>query len=167
MTIQFTVHVISMYWYKFNSLHELDCQISSKSNKYKFWDVVCLHYPLQQRQQLLQQLLGIFPRPTNFFNGKTNCCSYTMSFCDKDVNFKLIFPSFSMAFSKPVGLSEFLILEKYRKFWHCHRKEPDVKHLYHFKVRYWDLNLKTVPFYTKFNALLLWKPSWLEINCKN
>ena len=33
-----------MYWYKFNSLHELDCQISSKSNKYKFWDVVCLHY---------------------------------------------------------------------------------------------------------------------------
>ena len=44
MTIQFTVHVISMYWYKFNSLHELDCQISSKSNKYKFWDVVCLHY---------------------------------------------------------------------------------------------------------------------------
>ena len=44
MTIQFTVHVISMYWYKFNSLHEEDCQISSKSNKYKFWDVVCLHY---------------------------------------------------------------------------------------------------------------------------
>ena len=43
---------------------------------------------------VLQQLLGIFPRPTNFFNGKTNCCSYTMSFCDKDVNFKLIFPSF-------------------------------------------------------------------------
>ena len=123
--------------------------------------------PLQQRQQLLQQLLGIFPRPTNFFNGKTNCCSYTMSFCDEDVNFKLIFPSFSMACTKPVGLSEFLILEKYRKFWHCHRKEPDVKRLYHFKVRYWDLNLKTVPFYTKFNALLLWKPSWLEINCKN
>ena len=70
----------------------------------------------QQRQHLLQQLLGIFPRPTNFFNGKTNCCSYPMSFCDKDVNrdgnFKLIFPSFSMACPKPVGFSEFLILEK-------------------------------------------------------
>ena len=31
----------------------------------------------------------------------------------------------------------------------------------------WDLNFKTVLFDNKFNALLLWKPSWLEINCKN
>ena len=31
----------------------------------------------------------------------------------------------------------------------------------------WDLNFKTVLFDNKFNALLLWKPSWLEINRKN
>ena len=30
-----------------------------------------------------------------------------------------------------------------------------------------DLNFKTVSFYNKFNALLLWKPSWLGINSKN
>ena len=62
----------------------------------------------KQRQQLLQRLLGIFPRP-NFFTGKTNCRSYPMSFHDKDVNrdrnFKLILPStFSMACMKTVGL---------------------------------------------------------------
>lgn len=165
MTIQFTVHVISMYWYKFNSLHELDCQISSKSNKYKFWDVVCLHYLCSKDNNYYNNCWAFFQDLLIFLMEKP--IAAVMSFCDKDVNFKLIFPSFSMACSKPVGLSEFLILEKYRKFWHCHRKEPDVKHLYHFKVRYWDLNLKTVPFYTKFNALLLWKPSWLEINCKN
>ena len=84
----------------------------------------------QQRQQLLQRLLGIFPRP-NFFTGKTNCCSYPMSFHDKDVNrdrnFRLILPStFSMACMKTVGLSEFLICRNCRKFWHCHRKETDV-----------------------------------------
>ena len=31
----------------------------------------------------------------------------------------------------------------------------------------WDLNFKTVLFDNKFNALLLWKPSWLQINRKN
>ena len=91
---------------------------------------VCITSENQQRQQLLQQLLGIFPRP-NFFTGKTNCCSYPMSFHDKDVNtdrnFKLILPStFSMACMKTVGLSEFLIRRNCKKFWHCHRNETDV-----------------------------------------
>ena len=31
----------------------------------------------------------------------------------------------------------------------------------------WDLNFKTVLFDNKCNALLLWKPSWLQINRKN
>ena len=83
----------------------------------------------KQRQQLLQRLLGIFPRP-NFFTVKTNCCSYPMSFHDKDVNrdrnFKLIWPStFSMACMKTVGLGEFLICKNCRKFWNCRRKETD------------------------------------------
>ena len=84
----------------------------------------------KQRQQLLQRLLGIFPRP-NFFTGKTNCRSYPKSFHDKDFNrdrnFKLILPStFSMACMKTVGLSEFLIRRNCKKIWHCHRKETDV-----------------------------------------
>ena len=85
----------------------------------------------QQRQQLLQQLLGIFPRPPNFFIGKTNCYSYPLSFhgkyVNRDRNLKLIFSStFSIACTKIVGLSEFLIRRNCRKFWHCHRKETDV-----------------------------------------
>ena len=122
----------------------------------------------QQRQQLLQQLLGTFPRPTNFFNGKTNCCSYPMSFCDKDVNrdrnFKLIFPSSKTSWpqwishsSKIAGNFGIATEENLMSSTYITSKfDPN-----------WDLNFKTVPFYTKFNALLLWKPSWLEINCKN
>ena len=126
----------------------------------------------KQRQQLLQRLLGIFPRP-NFFTGKTNCCSYIMSFHDKDVNrdrnFKLILPStFSVACMKTVGLSEFLICKNCRKFWNCRRKETDSSAFFTSKFDpNWDLNFKTVLFDNKFHALLLWKPSWLEINRKN
>ena len=75
---------------------------------------VCITSENQQRQPKLQ-LLGIFPRP-NFFTGKTNCCSYPMSFHDKDVNrdrnFKLILPStFSMACMKTVASVNFLFVE--------------------------------------------------------
>ena len=84
----------------------------------------------QQRQQLLQQL-GIFPRLPNFFIGKTNYYSYPLSFhgkyVNRDRNLKLIFSStFSMACTKIVGLSEFLICRNCRKCCHCHRKETDV-----------------------------------------
>ena len=133
---------------------------------------VCITSENQQRQQLLQRLLGIFSRP-NFFTGKTNCRSYPMSFHDKDVNrdrnFKLILPStFSMACMKTVGLSEFLIRKNCWKFWNCRRKETDSSTFFTSKFDpNWDLNFKTVLFDNKFNALLLWKPSWLEINRKN
>ena len=125
----------------------------------------------KQRQQLLQRLLGIFPRP-NFFTGKTNCCSYPMSFHDKDVNrdrnFKLILPStFSMACMKTVGLSEFLIRRNCRI---ATERKLTFDSSTFFTSKFdpnWDLNFKTVLFDNKFNALLLWKPSWLQINRKN
>lgn len=64
--------------------------------------------------------------------------------------------------------SEFLIRTNCREFWNCRRKETDSSTFFTSKFDpNWDLNFKTVLFDNKFNALLLWKPSWLEINRKN
>ena len=128
----------------------------------------------KQRQQLLQRLLGIFPRP-NFFTGKTNCCSYPMSFMIK--------------MSTETGISSLFYLRLFQ--WHVWKQLASVNFLFvetaknvgiaterkltfdsstFFTSKFdpnWDLNFKTVLFDNKFNALLLWKPSWLEINRKN
>ena len=134
---------------------------------------VCITSENQQRQQLLQQLLGIFPRP-NFFTGKTNCCSYPMSFMIKMSTETGISSLFYLrlfqwhVWKQLASVIEFLICKNCRKFWNCCRKETDSSAFFTSKFDpNWDLNFKTVLFDNKFNALLLWKPSWLEINRKN
>ena len=93
----------------------------------------------QQRQHLLQQLLGIFPRPTNFFNGKPIAAVILCLFVIKMSTETGISSLFSLLFQwhaqNQLASVNFSFLKNCRKFWHCLRKEPDVKHLYHLKVR--------------------------------
>ena len=67
----------------------------------------------KQRQQLLQRLLGIFPRP-NFFTGKTNCCSYPMSFMIK--------------MSTETGISSLFYLRLFQ--WHVWKQLASVNFLF-------------------------------------
>ena len=137
---------------------------------------VCITSENQQRQQLLQRLLGIFPRP-NFFTGKNNCCSYPMSFHDKDVNrdrnFKLInfyLQLFQWHVWKQLASVNFLFVEIAKNFGIATERKLTFDSSTFFTSKFdpnWDLNFKTVLFDNKFNALLLWKPSWLQINRKN
>ena len=147
MTIQWIVQ-----WCQW-TLNELNCQISSKSNKYKFSDACLSTLPLRisKDNNYYNNFWAFFQDLLLFLLGKPIAavilCLFMIkksTFHDKDVNkdenFKLIFHStFSTACMKTVGLSEFLIHRNCRKFWHCHRKETDyvfwLKHLYHFKVR--------------------------------
>ena len=128
----------------------------------------------QQRQQLLQQLLGIFPRPV-----------LLIFFMEKPIA-AVILCLFVIKMSTETGISSLFSL-LFR--WHAQNQLASVNFSFwkiagNFGIATeknlmsstyitskfdpnWDLNFKTVPFYTKFNAPLLWKPSWLEINCKN
>ena len=135
---------------------------------------VCITSENQQRQQLLQRLLGIFPRP-NFLLEKPIAA--------------VILCLFMIKMSTETGISSLFYLQLFQ--WHVWKQLASVNFLFveiaknfgiaterkltfdsstFFTSKFdpnWDLNFKTVLFDNKFNALLLWKPSWLEINRKN